>query len=95
MGIYIVKKTFFYGNEVGGALRGTRQGPVLKYLWSTTGLLVFSLLKNESCEILFQKTHGSRKRMVPENSWFQLLLDICILIKLYMYSQTYPSGNLY
>ena len=27
------KKTFFYSNEVGGALRGTRQGPVLEYLW--------------------------------------------------------------
>ena len=34
MGRYIVKKNiFFYCNGVGGALRGTRQGPVLKYLW--------------------------------------------------------------
>ena len=34
MGIYIVKKNiFFYCNGVGGALRGTRQGPVLEYLW--------------------------------------------------------------
>ena len=32
MGIYIVNKTSFYSNEVGGALRDTRQGPVLKYL---------------------------------------------------------------
>ena len=33
MGIYIVKKNIFYSNEVGGALRGTRQGPVLEHLW--------------------------------------------------------------
>jgi hypothetical protein len=33
MGIYIVKKTFFYSNEVGGTLRGTIQCPVLEYLW--------------------------------------------------------------
>ena len=59
MGIYIVKKTFFYGNEVGGALRGTRQGTVLKYLISTTGLLFISLRKNVPCEMLPQKTHGS------------------------------------
>jgi hypothetical protein len=33
MGIHIhVKKHFFYGNEVGGTLGGTRQGPVLQYL---------------------------------------------------------------
>ena len=31
--IYIVNKTCFYSNEVGGAFRGTRQGPVLEYLW--------------------------------------------------------------
>jgi hypothetical protein len=30
--IYIVNKTFFYSNEVGGAFRGTRQGPLIKYL---------------------------------------------------------------
>ena len=59
MGIYIVKKHVLYGNEVGGVLRGTRQGPVLKYLISTTGLLVFSLRKNVPCEMLPQKTHGS------------------------------------
>ena len=29
MGIYIVKTTFLYCNEVGGALRGTRHDPVL------------------------------------------------------------------
>ena len=34
MGIYIVKKTFFYGNEVGGALRGTRQGSVPKLFYN-------------------------------------------------------------
>ena len=32
MGIFFVNKTFFYSNEVGGALRGTRQGLVLEYL---------------------------------------------------------------
>jgi hypothetical protein len=33
MGIYIVNKAFFfYSNEVGGALRGTRQGSVLECL---------------------------------------------------------------
>ena len=32
MGIYIVNKTLFCGNEAGGALRGPRQGPVLEYL---------------------------------------------------------------
>jgi hypothetical protein len=41
MGIYIVNKTFLYSNEVGGALRGTRQGPVLEYL----------CLKREYCGI--------------------------------------------
>ena len=31
--VYILlKKHFVYSNEVGGALRGTRQGPVLEYL---------------------------------------------------------------
>ena len=59
MGIYIVKKKLFYGNEVGVPLRGTRQGPVLKYLISTSGLLFFSLRKNVPCEMLPQKTHGS------------------------------------
>jgi hypothetical protein len=29
MGIHIAKKTFVYSNEVGGALRGTRQVPVV------------------------------------------------------------------
>ena len=48
MGIYIVKKTTcFYGNEVGGPLRGTRQGPVLKYLISTTGLSFVFLAPKE------------------------------------------------
>ena len=28
------KHIFFYSNEVGGAFRGTRQGPVLEYLVS-------------------------------------------------------------
>ena len=31
--IYIVKN-IVHSNKVGGALRGTRQGPVLEYLWS-------------------------------------------------------------
>ena len=30
--VQITIKHFFYSNEVGGALRGTRQGPVLEYL---------------------------------------------------------------
>jgi hypothetical protein len=28
-----IKNFYIYSNEVGGALRGTRQGPVLEYLW--------------------------------------------------------------
>ena len=85
MGIYIVKKTFFYSNEVGGTLRGTRQGPVLKYLISTTGRSFVFLAPKER----------TVWNVIPENAWFQLLLDICILIKIYMYSQTCPSVNLY
>ena len=34
-GYIYCKKNIFYGNEVGRALRGTRQGPVLKYLYLT------------------------------------------------------------
>ena len=42
--IYIYIVFYFYSNEIGGALRGTSQGPVLKYLWFY-GYGVFSILK--------------------------------------------------
>jgi hypothetical protein len=76
--IHVQKNIFLFSNEVGEALSGTRQGPILEYLWKNRlRFSIFFKKKMKNCSL-------SSKFCKNQEFFQKKLCHVCAASKFYI-----------